>query len=68
MKLSRHYTTPNQSPYAEIEFRLSKSEIRNPDGSMVFSSMKLRFLWIGARSRQISSPKNISEEPGFQPV
>jgi ribonucleoside-diphosphate reductase alpha chain len=37
MKLSRHYTTPNQSPYAEIEFRLSKSEIRNPDGSMVFS-------------------------------
>ena len=37
MKISRHYTTPNQSPYAEIEFRLSKSEIRNPDGSMVFS-------------------------------
>ena len=37
MKISRHYTTPNQSPYAEIEFRLSKSEIRNPNGSMVFS-------------------------------
>ena len=37
MKISRHYTTPNQSPYAEIAFRLSKSEIRNPDGSMVFS-------------------------------
>ena len=31
------YTTLDQSPYAEIEFRLSKSEIRNPDGSMVFS-------------------------------
>jgi len=37
MRISRHYTTPNQDPYAEIEFRLSKSEIRNPDGSMVFS-------------------------------
>jgi ribonucleoside-diphosphate reductase alpha chain len=37
MKISRHYTTPNQAPYAEIEFRRSKSEIRNPDGSMVFS-------------------------------
>jgi len=37
MKISRHYTTPNQYPYAEIDFRLSKSEIRNPDGSMVFS-------------------------------
>ena len=37
MKISRHYTTPNQSPYAEIAFRRSKSEIRNPDGSMVFS-------------------------------
>ena len=37
MKISRHYTTPNQDPYAEIAFRLSKSEIRNPDGSMVFS-------------------------------
>jgi len=37
MKISRHYTKPNQDPYAEIEFRLAKSEIRNPDGSMVFS-------------------------------
>jgi hypothetical protein len=37
MKISRHYTTPNHDPYAEIEFRLSKSEIRDPDGSMVFS-------------------------------
>ncbi|MGP0009921.1 MAG: vitamin B12-dependent ribonucleotide reductase, partial [Methylocella sp.] len=37
MKISRHYTTPNQSPYAEIAYRLSKSEIRNPNGSMVFS-------------------------------
>jgi ribonucleoside-diphosphate reductase alpha chain len=37
MKISRHYTKPNQDPYAQIEFRLAKSEIRNPDGSIVSS-------------------------------
>jgi ribonucleoside-diphosphate reductase alpha chain len=37
MHIYRHYTKPNQDPYTEIEFRLAKSEIRNPDGSMVFS-------------------------------
>jgi len=37
MKIARHYTKPYQDPYAGIEFRLAKSEIRNPDGSMVFS-------------------------------
>ena len=29
-------TADNQSPYAAIEFRLTTSEIRNPDGSVVF--------------------------------
>ncbi|HKN08863.1 MAG TPA: vitamin B12-dependent ribonucleotide reductase, partial [Pseudomonadota bacterium] len=29
--------TAGQSPYATIEFRTSRSEIRNPDGSVVFS-------------------------------
>ncbi len=37
MRIERRYSKPNQSPYAEIEFRLGKSEIRNPDGSIVFS-------------------------------
>ena len=37
MKIERRFTTSGQSPYAGIEFRLSKSEIRNPDGSVVFS-------------------------------
>jgi len=37
MRIERRYTKPNQSPYAEIEFRMAKSEIRNPDGSIVFS-------------------------------
>jgi len=37
MHIERLYTKAELSPYAEIEFRLTKSEIRNPDGSVVFS-------------------------------
>ena len=36
MRLERRFTTKNQSPYAEILFRRTSSEIRNPDGSLVF--------------------------------
>src|SRR5215470_2476410 len=36
MKIERRYTKSGQSPYAGIEFRLTTSEIRNPDGSVVF--------------------------------
>ena len=37
MRIERRYTKAGQSAYAEIEFRQVKSEIRNPDGSVVFS-------------------------------
>ena len=37
MKIDRLYTKAGQSPYASIAFRQTKSEIRNPDGSIVFS-------------------------------
>ncbi|HEY8066164.1 MAG TPA: vitamin B12-dependent ribonucleotide reductase [Methylosinus sp.] len=37
MKIDRRHTTAGQSPYADIEFRAARSEIRNPDGSVVFS-------------------------------
>jgi ribonucleoside-diphosphate reductase alpha chain len=37
MQFERRYTKVGQSPYAGIEFRLTKSEIRNPDGSVVFA-------------------------------
>src|SRR3954468_10802045 len=37
MRIERHYTKAGQSPYAALEFRMTKSEIRNPDGSIVFS-------------------------------
>jgi ribonucleoside-diphosphate reductase alpha chain len=36
MRIERRYTKEGQSAYADIEFRLTKSEIRNPDGSVVF--------------------------------
>ena len=37
MKIERRYTKAGESPYANIPFRTTKSEIRNPDGSIVFS-------------------------------
>ena len=36
MRIDRRYTKAGQSPYADIVFRLATSEIRNPDGSVVF--------------------------------
>src|SRR5271167_2579027 len=36
MRIERRYTKAGQSPYADIVFRLTVSEIRNPDGSVVF--------------------------------
>ncbi|MFL6798482.1 MAG: vitamin B12-dependent ribonucleotide reductase [Xanthobacteraceae bacterium] len=36
MRIERRYTRQGESPYAGIGFRLSTSEIRNPDGSVVF--------------------------------
>ena len=36
MRIQRRYTKADQSPYADISFRLTTSEIRNPDGSVVF--------------------------------
>lgn len=36
MRIERRYTKTDQSPYSEIEFRKATSEIRNPDGSIVF--------------------------------
>jgi ribonucleoside-diphosphate reductase alpha chain len=37
MRIERRYTKATVSPYALIEFQKTKSEIRNPDGSVVFS-------------------------------
>src|SRR5687767_15613292 len=36
MRIERRYTKDGQSPYADTTFRRTTSEIRNPDGSVVF--------------------------------
>ncbi len=36
MRIERRFTKEGQSAYADIEFRKATSEIRNPDGSIVF--------------------------------
>jgi ribonucleoside-diphosphate reductase alpha chain len=36
MKITRRFTEAGQSPYAKIAFRRATSEIKNPDGSIVF--------------------------------
>jgi len=37
MRIQRRFTEPGRSPYAGIEIRESASEIKNPDGSVVFA-------------------------------
>ncbi len=36
MKITRRFTTAGKSPYESIPFRRATSEIKNPDGSVVF--------------------------------
>lgn len=36
MRIERRFTKDGQSPYSEMNFRLTTSEIKNPDGSVVF--------------------------------
>jgi ribonucleoside-diphosphate reductase alpha chain len=47
MRIDRRYTKEGQSPYADIPFRKATSEIRNPDGSIVFrlESMEVPEHW-----------------------
>ena len=37
MRIERVFTVDGQSPYNDVEFRKTKSEIRHPDGSIVFA-------------------------------
>ena len=38
MKIARRFTTEKKGPYGEIEFRSASSEIKNPNGSVVFKN------------------------------
>ncbi len=52
MQIRRHYTNGDQSPYQTIEFRTTNSEIRNPDGSVVF---KLEDIAVPAAWSQVAA-------------
>jgi ribonucleoside-diphosphate reductase alpha chain len=52
MRIERRFTKADQSPYAEIEFRTTTSEIRNPDGSVVF---QLKDIEVPADWSQVAS-------------
>ena len=49
MKISRLFTSPDNSPFESIEFEKRTSEIKNPDGSIVF------------RMEDVFVPKNWSQ-------
>jgi len=38
MHIARRFTTEGQDPYETVAFRSAVSEIRNPDGSVVFAA------------------------------
>ncbi|HUL07739.1 MAG TPA: vitamin B12-dependent ribonucleotide reductase [Candidatus Acidoferrum sp.] len=51
MRIERRFTDEDQSPYAEIAFRTTTSEIKNPDGSIVF---QLRNIEVPAEWSQVA--------------
>src|SRR5688500_15901850 len=52
MRIERRFTKADQSPYAEIAFQKTTSEIRNPDGSIVF---QLKDIEVPADWSQVAS-------------
>ncbi|MDE0800558.1 MAG: vitamin B12-dependent ribonucleotide reductase [Rhodospirillaceae bacterium] len=42
MRIQRRFTVPGKSPYVGIPFRSIKSEIKNPDGSVVFTQAEIQ--------------------------
>lgn len=52
MRIERRFTKQGQSPYAEISFRKATSEIKNPDGSVVF---RLENIDVPAQFSQVAS-------------
>jgi ribonucleoside-diphosphate reductase alpha chain len=52
MRFERKFTTEGQSAYASLEFRQATSEIRNPDGSVVF---KLENIQVPAQFSQVAA-------------
>ena len=67
MRIERRFTEAGKSPYDAIPFRDSASEIRNPDGSVVFSLERFPVPAHWSGSRPTSWPRNISAKPACRP-
>ncbi len=52
MRIERRYTKEGRSPYETIAFRKATSEIRNPDGSVVF---RLADFWVPEQMSQVAA-------------
>ncbi len=52
MRINRHYTKAGQSPFADVPMRTATSEIKNPDGSIVF---KLENILVPEQFSQVAS-------------
>lgn len=52
MRIERRYTKKNQSAYTEVAFRAATSEIKNPDGTIVF---RLENIQVPAQFSQVAS-------------
>jgi len=73
MRIRRHFTVEGHSPYDGIAFRTASSEIRNPDGSIVFAQgdIEVPESWSQVASdvlaqkyfRKAGVPKNLKAVP-----
>ena len=73
MRIRRHFTVEGHSPYEGIAFRSAASEIRNPDGSIVFAQddIEVPESWSQVASdvlaqkyfRKAGVPKNLKPVP-----
>ena len=69
MRIERHFTTAGKSAYDTIEFRTAVSEIKNPDGSMVFRNAGFA---VPARWSQVAADilaqKELDLSSGMPPI
>ena len=63
MKIERRFTEAGQDAYASLDFIGATSEIRNPDGTIVFRLEGIEVHRPGARWPVTSSRKNTSARP-----
>ena len=66
MKIERKFTTADKGAYASLDFITTVSEIRNPDGTIVFHLDDLKSPTVGAKWQATLSRRNISAKLAFR--